>query len=625
MGKINIILVQIVNRNYGDAVIADNTEYLIKNILSQAKEDDVHIYPYNIYSEDYSILTMANLIIFAGGGIVKYKYEEFHYYVSKIIEHAQLCNIPIFFNAVGIEGYDANSDNCMRLKKWLNASCVKGITVRDDIDTLQKYYITNTDIRIKEVYDSAVYTAQTYNVIRKENPKPVIGLGIIRYAIFGDNGISEVTKKHLLEFWENIIIQLDYKGIAWKLFTNGAKDDEEFATEILEYVAEKRGVQVHTYQNVRVARPLSSKDLVENISEFTAIIAGRLHSNIIAYALQIPSIGLVWNDKLRFWGEKIGYPERFLEYFEMIPKVVLNRLNIAMQQGYQFSSKAMYNTTKEELAYFINKYTQESMQMKICPPSNNNLPKDISNRLMVAALGGIDNRYCNMNTSDTIEQSYNAGFRMFEVDVRLSSDGKVVCVNGWSESIFRKLNLPYDENMKEGMLYDEFLNQAYWGRYVTLSLHGLAEAIRKYQDIRLMIDIGKPSKTERETIINEIYHCFQKSHILDITIRLQRRDDAKYCRNMQLPYRLAFHLPASSNSKHIESILPFFKEQKIDLVTLRKGAFQKEIIEKLNVANIQICLFSSNSFTEVQDFYQQGIYVVATHYLNIKHLETLFI
>ena len=53
---------------------------------------------------------------------------------------------------------------------------------------------------------------------------------------------------------------------------------------------------------------------MENISGFSSVIAVRMHANIIAFSLGIPSVAFVWNDKLRFFGQSIGYPDRFIEY-----------------------------------------------------------------------------------------------------------------------------------------------------------------------------------------------------------------------------------------------------------------------------------------------------------------------
>ena len=46
--KFRIILIQIINRNLGDGVIADCAEFLIKKAIPWKYRNDYIIYPYNI-------------------------------------------------------------------------------------------------------------------------------------------------------------------------------------------------------------------------------------------------------------------------------------------------------------------------------------------------------------------------------------------------------------------------------------------------------------------------------------------------------------------------------------------------------------------------------------------------
>ena len=77
--KLNILLIEIVNRNLGDNVIADNTEYILMKVLPQYVKEEYTVYRYNIYSEDYELIRKADLLVFAGGGLIKYKQECFYH------------------------------------------------------------------------------------------------------------------------------------------------------------------------------------------------------------------------------------------------------------------------------------------------------------------------------------------------------------------------------------------------------------------------------------------------------------------------------------------------------------------------------------------------------------------
>ena len=141
--------------------------------------------------------------------------------------------IPVFFNCVGVEGYEDEDERCQQLKENLNRSCVKGISVRDDIETLKKSYIQRKDIRISKVMDPAILSAKVYDIARKTESK-VIGLGIIREHIFEDYGIEGIDKVFQLKLWCSLINEIEKHGYEWQLFTNGLASDHKFALEVLE-------------------------------------------------------------------------------------------------------------------------------------------------------------------------------------------------------------------------------------------------------------------------------------------------------------------------------------------------------------------------------------------------------
>lgn len=293
--KVKILLVQIVNRNLGDQVIADNAAYLVRQALSRLTGRHYVIQRYDIQSEDYEMAKTADLMIFDGGGLIKYRQEEFHAYVPALVDCARDHGIPVFFNCVGVEGYDPDDPRCRRLADALNAPCVKGITVRDDLDTLRRYYLHTDQVFTAQATDPAVFTPQVYG-IQKDIRSKTIGLGIVRSRIFEDYGLAQITREFQLEMWQGITKELEARGYAWQFFVNGLRSDYDFAQEILVSMGRQSQAAV-----LLAPRPVESGELVGTIASYAGVIACRMHANIIAYALGIASIGLVWNDKMVFW------------------------------------------------------------------------------------------------------------------------------------------------------------------------------------------------------------------------------------------------------------------------------------------------------------------------------------
>ncbi len=277
----------------------------------------------------------SDLVIFVGGGIIKYLYQDFYRYISLIIEVCEKFGIDVLLNSVGIESYSDKDERCQRLKKALNKSCVKMITTRDDVALLKNQYIESSNILTEKVADPAVWSYQTYaeNIGEKSE---VIGLGVIRPGIFKDNNI-QLSEEKQLKLWSNIIDELEKKGYTWKLFTNGLSGDYEFAQKILETKNLKPEEKL-------MDMPKNGEELIHIISGFKGVIAARMHANIIAYSLGIPSVGLVWNNKLKMFGENIRQPERFVTHENFKAEYIVERLEKALEEGYHIEQEEYQQT-----------------------------------------------------------------------------------------------------------------------------------------------------------------------------------------------------------------------------------------------------------------------------------------
>lgn len=352
--------------NLGDQVIADSAEYLIsKNIvdnnftverfnlnysnefnsfkrlkrkainkiLSRLSINSSFNYKVGCYKRDYkNQFDNASAIVFAGGGMIKFKYQDCWAHISALVDTVENKSCPIFFNAVGVEGFDQNNYKCQLLKESLNNSAIKMVTTRDDLSVLNDGYIKNSHIKTAQVADSAVFSAEVYGIQKKS--QDVVGLGLVRSKIFKDNGI-DLDRSQIIELYASIILELEARGQAYQLFTNGLKSDAEFVEYLEAYLGKK----------LDVIEPQTPRELVELISTFKCTIAARLHACIISYSLKVPVVGLVWNNKVKMFGECIGYPERFFSHQDFDAKSIIDRLTLSEAEGYEPVHYAQYRET----------------------------------------------------------------------------------------------------------------------------------------------------------------------------------------------------------------------------------------------------------------------------------------
>lgn len=618
--KVNIVLVEIINRNFGDSVIADSAYYLVRKALPFFSKDKYNILQYNIFSQDYDVLSRADMIIFAGGGIIKYKREDFYFHISKILDCANEHNIPVYFNAVGVEGYDADDEKCRMLKKAMRHSCVKGISVRDDLNTLKQHYIEGTDIAAYETGDPALFTCEVYG-IRKNPNADTVGIGIVRHRIFADHDMPEIDREFQLEMWKSLIEELEKRGYKWKLFVNGLKSDFDFAEEVLEYTG-----KIKEREKYLVPRPTGSRELVETISSFKCLVACRLHANIIAYSLGIPSVGLVWNDKLIFWGENIGYSERFLIKEHFTGAEIADCLEKSVGEGIRKQRPEFRRRTYRLLKKFVREYGKN----KRSPEKWSNYSAEWQDRLIATALGGLDLKYCNMNSSVTIENSINNGFKYLEADVRLTTDNIPVCVNGWSQKTYNRLGIPEGMYDKKGMPYVEFMKHKYYdNHYPTLDLDQLLKIMRTHYECTLILDIGVPPKDKAAKYRDEIFRIISKYQMQKkCIIRLQTERDVKLFGELTDKPELMYYYPSRTEKEPgvmtAEKTGIFSRDNGINLVSVSIGNFNRDIAEKLKRYGQRVCVFSCRTAGEIIKAVKDGADLVGTHYITVNNMNNLF-
>lgn len=290
-------------------------------------------------------LAGVDAILFSGGGFLKFRTQGLNYYVEQIIKIAQRKNIPVMMSGMGIEGYDEKDVRCQKLKRTINSDCMKVITTRDDIDILQNCYIENPNIKTARVGDPAFWCPECYG-IQKSPQNTKIGINLIRGRIFRDYG-NTYSYTELKEFYKELILSAERRGMDWVLFSNGMKSDQKFGKKLLKELE-------MSPEDKLLPAPESSEDLLNMIKDFKCIFGARLHACITAYALDVPAVGFIWNEKTRFFADITDKKENFFEEAEMDAERILDQMETAMEKEYDTSIRdRMKGLTKQYMEEFF--------------------------------------------------------------------------------------------------------------------------------------------------------------------------------------------------------------------------------------------------------------------------------
>jgi len=240
-----------------------------------------------------------NLFIIAGGALLS-RALYYSIRINEIINVARRFDGKVVFNAVGIEKCSGKSVSRKLIQGFLKKKQVVGFSTRDHIEDVPA--LTNRESFYLQIPDPGIWASEAFGISKKESN--IVGIGTISEeaytsVILEDKRAESVTCDTLFEFWKSIIVELEHKNIPWKMFTNGGAKDCRLAYTFLK----RNGYSIEDHL---VPPAENSRELIEQISQFKAVVAHRLHALIVASSLKIPVVPVVWSDKVVKFSELIN-------------------------------------------------------------------------------------------------------------------------------------------------------------------------------------------------------------------------------------------------------------------------------------------------------------------------------
>ena len=126
----------------------------------------------------------------------------------------------------------------------------------------------------------------------------------------------------------------------------------------------------------------------------------------------------------------------------------------------------------------------------------------VNAKYIMHSLGGMENTYTYTNSIDALRTCYEEGYRFFEVDISLTSDGKPVCAHAATvdgeENVWRKvewekrLGQKYDPDHTLAS-YDEFMSFTIQGKFKATDFADIVEFMSEHKDMYIMLDVNNRS------------------------------------------------------------------------------------------------------------------------------------
>lgn len=242
------------------------------------------------------------------------------------------------------------------------------------------------------------------------------------------------------------------------------------------------------------------------------------------------------------------------------------------------------------------------------------------------ALGGMEGQYSYINSIDCLEENYAAGYRLFEVDVSFTSDGKLVLAhstdhNVWSEADWeQKLGQTYDPSHPLAS-YDEFMAFQLPGGYRPCSFTDLLDFMKEHDDLFVMIDPAYRDYEETAELYSEIVRLADHdagllSHMIAAG---QSTDMMKAARSVyDFPICNLYFSPDSRREKIIfspQDFIRFCKENGILSFSVASSVYTEEYASQLQDSGLICYVFTINDEQEAKRFFDMGADVVGTDFL----------
>lgn len=349
-----ILTVSFFDDNFGDMLIRICFDRLLKVALKNlgVDESEYSIENMHIKEIDEEKVTSADLILFSGGAMFGFNNLGSFDAIDRITALAQKKNIPVVFSSLGINNMHADDKSGARLNEILRRSCVRAMSVREAAEVFTPF-AEGCSFEVVSVCDPAVWAKHVYRreVQEEKSAKKrrIVGLNVVRGGLFKANG-KKWTLDSEEQYYKKLCALFDEKGIEYRFFTNGSVLDNNS----MGYIAKRIGIP-----DDKLITPDSTREVVRAIAGFDAVLAIRMHSAIISYALDVPSIDLVWNEKIPHFYQSIGYPDRALALENCTPEVVLRLTQELLDdrgykadEGYQMT---LYTYLYETLGAILKK------------------------------------------------------------------------------------------------------------------------------------------------------------------------------------------------------------------------------------------------------------------------------
>ncbi|MWV46692.1 glycerophosphodiester phosphodiesterase [Paenibacillus sp. HJL G12] len=241
------------------------------------------------------------------------------------------------------------------------------------------------------------------------------------------------------------------------------------------------------------------------------------------------------------------------------------------------------------------------------------------------AMGGI-NDHAYTNSYEAFIANYEKGNRVFEVDLLLTDDGKLVARHEWTQHMTELLQqedkLPQDRQATR-MSYEEFKQSKILGAYDPLDWKDIMDLMERYPDIYIVTDTKEqePEDMKHELEMLVSLAKARAPQLLDRVVpQIYNQPMLKTVQEIYPFPSLIYTLYATKDTD--QDVIDFVSDNAIDAVTIPEQRVTRSFLSKLKKAGVATYVNTINETSDASKLRRMGVNGVYSDFLTEKDVES---
>lgn len=238
------------------------------------------------------------------------------------------------------------------------------------------------------------------------------------------------------------------------------------------------------------------------------------------------------------------------------------------------------------------------------------------------ALGGIDGKYY-LNSIDSFYSNYEKGYRIFEMDLRLTTDNVLIGKHKWGADLTDPLS-----TKGSAVSYRAFKKYKFYGRYTPTSFLDMLNLMKKYPDFYLMTDSKNPDvktiKRQFTTLVQTAKKSGNEEYLDRLIIQIYN-EKMFYVIKSIYPFKHFVYTTYQQPDAAFYKAASFCKKNGIEGLTSPENDINDYRMELLAKYGIYSFTHTVNNSYFAKEYMKLGVYGVYSDFLSPSEINQSYI